>query len=203
MNRRFDCSVSTQLHAWKVDPNHWWRQFYKVGVERVQFSAHFVRAGVHVLAGEMAAANRMYDRAIDLNPSASNALVLSTSPLLFEGRIDEAIGRIQRAMEIDPFHPPWYNWQLAWAYWQDGDCDAAAEAIDRIPVLSPAAHGTLAVILHCLGRLDEGREALAVFAAQRTDFTLAAERARLEGSWQSGETLDRWISAMRELGAPP
>lgn len=166
------------------------------------YYAHFVRAGIHVTAGDMSTANRMYDRAIALNPSASNAIVLSTSPLLYEGRTQEAIARVESAIEIDPFHPPWYNWQLAWAYWQDGDCAAAEEAINRISVLSPQAHGTLAVILHCLDRSEEGQQALAVYAAQRADFTLDGERARLEATWEVEEALERWIAALRALGAP-
>ena len=58
--------------------------------------AHFVRARVHTEAGEMDQALARYDQAIALNPSASNILAASASPLLFVGRIDEAIDRIEQ-----------------------------------------------------------------------------------------------------------
>ena len=165
------------------------------------YYAHFVRAGIHATSGELEAAIRAYDRAIELNPSATNVLVLSTSPLLYLGRTDEAIARLRIAMEMDPFHPPWYFWQLAWALWQAGDCQEAEASIRRMPTITPPAQATLAVILECLGRMEEGREALEVYAAQRSEFTLTGERERLSDTWRSGDALERWIAALRALGA--
>ncbi|MGR3322915.1 MAG: winged helix-turn-helix domain-containing tetratricopeptide repeat protein [Pseudooceanicola sp.] len=166
------------------------------------YYANFVRAGIHETAGEMDRAAQFYDRAIALNPSASNALVLSTSPLLYAGQAELAIERIETAMEIDPLHPPWFHWQLAWALWRKGDCTAALDRIRMMPRITPPAHGTLAVVLACLDRKEEARAALAVYMDQRPGFTLSSERARFEGIWTEPGGLDAWIDTFRDLGAP-
>ena len=51
------------------------------------------------------------------------------------------------------------------------------------------------------GLSGEGREALEVYAAQRSEFTLTGERERLSDTWRSGDALERWIAALRALGA--
>jgi hypothetical protein len=61
----------------------------------------------------------------------------------------------------------------------------------------------LTVILHCLGRIDEGRDALSIYARQQSDLSLAGERGRLASMWQAPGQFDRWIAALRDLGAPP
>ena len=166
------------------------------------YYANFVMAGIHETAGDIDRAIWFFDRAIALNPSASNALVMSAAPLLYEGNVDEALARLDDAVEIDPLHPPWFNWNYAWALWRKGECDAAHERMRRIPKVSPPAHGVLAVILACLDREDEAREALAVYVDQRPDFSLASERARMEPLWTDPGWLDRWIDTLRRLGAP-
>jgi Tetratricopeptide repeat len=65
--------------------------------------AHNVRAQIHAEAGEVEQALARYDQAIALNPSNSNILVNSVTPLLFIGRVDVSIDRIERAKGIDPF----------------------------------------------------------------------------------------------------
>jgi tetratricopeptide (TPR) repeat protein len=159
-------------------------------------------AGIHETAGDIDRALWFFDRAIALNPSASNALVMSAAPLLYKGEVDKALARLDRATEIDPLHPPWFHWNHAWALWQKGDCEAAHERIRRMPEISPPAHGVLAVILACLDREDEAREALAVYMDQRPDFLLASERARFAALWTDSGWLDRWIDTLRRLGAP-
>lgn len=166
------------------------------------YYANFVAAGIHETAGDMERATTFYDRAIALNPSASNALVLSTSPLLYAGQVDEAIDRIERAMEIDPLHPPWYHWQMAWALWRKGECESAHDRLRMMPQITPPAQGTLAVVLSCLGREEEARTAMGAYMAQRPGFTLTSERERLADLWTDPGGLDSWLEAFRELGAP-
>ena len=67
--------------------------------------AHHVRARIHTEAGEIEQAIARYDQAIALNPSASNILDGSADPLIFAGRIDEAIDRIEQANGHRSFPP--------------------------------------------------------------------------------------------------
>jgi dihydroorotase-like cyclic amidohydrolase len=57
--------------------------------------AHYVRARIYTEAGEIEQALARFDEAIALNPSNSDILVGSTDLLLYVGRTDEAIDRIE------------------------------------------------------------------------------------------------------------
>ena len=102
-------------------------------------NAHYARARIHTEAGEIEQAIARLDQAIALNPSYSELLVASTDPLIWEGRTDEAIDRIKRAMGIDPFYPDWYNWQMGWALYKKNDCGAALAAMRKMSRKSRAA----------------------------------------------------------------
>ena len=67
--------------------------------------AHNVRARIHTEAGEIEQALAQFDQAIALNPSNSDILVRSTDLLLYVGRTDEAIDRIEQANGHRSFLP--------------------------------------------------------------------------------------------------
>ena len=95
-------------------------------------------------------------------PAIRSSLVGSTSALLYVGRTDEAIARIEQAKGIDPFHLEWFHWQMGWALWEKNDCKAALMAMRKMPRIPSGAQETLAVIHACLGNEREAKEALAV-----------------------------------------
>src|SRR5262249_36107372 len=49
-------------------------------------------------------------KAVELNPSRPNGLVLMADVMTFTGRPDEAVAMMTEAMRLDPHHPAWY-WQ--------------------------------------------------------------------------------------------
>ena len=118
---------------------------------------------IQVEAGEIEQVIARFDQAIALNPSNSEILVSSTNPLLFIGRNDEAIDRIEQAMGIDPFHAEWFHWQMGWALWEKNDCKGALTAMRKMSRIPSGAHRMLAGIQACLGNEREAKEALAVF----------------------------------------
>ena len=120
------------------------------------------------------------DQAIALNPSNSEILVGSADPLLYVGRTDEAIDRIEQAMGIDPFHPDWFHWQMGWALWEKNDCEAALTAMRKMSRIPNGAHRTLAGIHACLGNEREAKEALAVFLKDSPGESISKERKQWE-----------------------
>lgn len=164
--------------------------------------AHFIRARLHTERAEMEQAIQHYERAIQLNPSDSNILNASSSPLLYVGRVDEAIARIEEAMGIDPFHPDHFHWQMAWALWEKGDCDAAVASMHRMDRITDPAHRMYAAALACAGQVEAAQEALAIFLKNSSHATLDGERARMEKQWTATGSLDRWIEDLRVAGMP-
>jgi TolB-like protein/DNA-binding winged helix-turn-helix (wHTH) protein len=164
--------------------------------------AHEVRARIHTEAGEMEQALARFDQAIALNPSNSEILVNSTNPLLYTGRTDEAIDRIEQAMGIDPFYPDWFNWQMGWALWEKNDCRAALAAMEKMSRIPSGAHRMLAGIHACLGNERAAKEALAVYLQNAPGESISKERRKWEKIWTAPGSLDRWIKQMRIAGLP-
>ena len=142
--------------------------------------AHHVRARIHTEAGEIEQALARFDQAIALNPSNSNILVRSTDPLLYVGRTDEAIDRIEQAKGIDPFHPDWFHWQMGWALWEKNDCGAALAAMRKMSRIPNGAYRMLAGIHACLGNEREAKEALAVVLKDSPGQSISQERRKWE-----------------------
>ena len=164
--------------------------------------AHNIRASIHTEAGEVEQALARYDQAIALNPSNSDILVRSTDLLLYIGRTDEAIDRIERAKGIDPFHPDWYHWQMGWALWEKNDCQAALAAMRKMSRMHTGAHRMLAGIHACLGNERNAKEALAVFLRNSPGQSISQERREWQKIWTAPGSLDRWIEDMRFAGLP-
>jgi TolB-like protein/DNA-binding winged helix-turn-helix (wHTH) protein len=164
--------------------------------------AHYVRARIHDEAGEIEQAIARFDQALALNPSNSDIVVGSTSPLLYVGRTDEAIDRIEQAMGIDPFHPDWFHWQMGWALWEKNDCGPALAAMRKMSRIPSGAQRMLAGIHACLGNEREAKEALAVFLKDSPGDSIREERRKWKEVWTAPGSLDRWIEHMRFAGLP-
>jgi len=164
--------------------------------------AHNVRARIHTEAGEIEQALARFDQAIALNPSNSNILVGSTDALLYVGRTDEAIDRIEQAKGIDPFHPDWFHWQMGWALWEKNDCRDALAAMRKMPRIPAGAYRMLAGIHACLANEREAKEALAVFLQNSPGQSISKERRQWEKIWTAPGSLDRWLEHMRFAGLP-
>jgi TolB-like protein/DNA-binding winged helix-turn-helix (wHTH) protein/predicted Zn-dependent protease len=164
--------------------------------------AHNVRARIHAEAGEMEQALARFDQAIALHPSNSSTLMGSTDPLLYVGRTDEAIDRIEQAKGIDPFHPDWLHWQMGWALWEKNDCRGALAAMRKMSRIPTGARRMLAGIYACLGNEREAKEALAVFLQDSPGQSISQERSKWEKVWTAPGSLDRWIEHMRIAGLP-
>jgi TolB-like protein/DNA-binding winged helix-turn-helix (wHTH) protein/Tfp pilus assembly protein PilF len=163
-------------------------------------TAHGARARIHADAGEPESAVARFDIAIALNPSDSALLVGSTTPLLYVGRTDEAIARIERAKGIDPLYPDRFDWQMGWALWEKRDCAGALRAMQRMAKIPPAAHQMLAAIHACLGDRNAAQQALAVYRTESPARTLREERETWAAIWTAPGSLDRWIEDMRFAG---
>jgi TolB-like protein/DNA-binding winged helix-turn-helix (wHTH) protein len=161
---------------------------------------HYVLARLYSETGDVDAALASYAKAIELNPSASNYLVGSTTTLLYLGRTDEAIARLKTAMGIDPFHPDWYHWQMGWALWEKDNCKGALAAMQRMNKISKGAHRMLSGIYACLGEVQKAREAYKVFYSDAKEPTISEQREEWKDTWTAQGSLDRWLDHMRVAG---
>ncbi|MCV2866395.1 winged helix-turn-helix domain-containing protein [Albidovulum sediminicola] len=163
-------------------------------------AVHFALARLYDESGDRAMAMASFDKAIALNPSASNYLVGSTNPMLYAGQAKEAVERLKQAMGIDPFHQDWFHWQMGWALWELQDCEGALAAMMKMKKIDRGAHRMLAGIYACLDQVEKAQEAYKVFYAEAHEPTISEQRAEWQDIWTAPGSLDRWLDDMRVAG---
>ncbi|MEK6249092.1 MAG: tetratricopeptide repeat protein [Planctomycetales bacterium] len=165
------------------------------------YNAHYARGAVHVQAGEQDQAIARHQKSIDLNPSATNVMASMSEPLVFTGRVEEAIKLLQRAMRLDPHHPDYFYWNLGWAQATIGDCDAALKSMLSMSRLPNMANRTLARIYVCLGRQEEAKATIAKLLEKKPGYSITDARRNMQARYSSSE-LERIIGALRAAGLP-
>ncbi len=126
--------------------------------------AHAMLGKIHAVKGNLDAALAEVSRAIDINPSDSDALIARGGVLLFLGRLDEAIRSLEAGRRFDPRLLPVDAGFLPVAYYAAGRFEEALGAADAFAALYPDVaylHVVRAAALAQLGRLPEARKAAA------------------------------------------
>ena len=113
---------------------------------------------------DWAAAERRFQRALDLNPSLAEAHMFYSHYLYIMHRPEEGAAAIQRAVDLDPLNDliqQFYGMTLRFSRrFEDGI--AHAQRVLRTTPASPSAWGALSENLYQLGRFEES------FAAQKS-----------------------------------
>src|SRR5262249_52121639 len=82
------------------------------------------------------------ERAIALDPNNADSYAHQAQALILAGRAEDALRLMEQAMRLNPRYPPWYLFELGWAYRITGRyAEAVAtlkEAISRGPYFLPA-----------------------------------------------------------------
>ena len=113
---------------------------------------------------EWESAEQAFRQSIALNANNAEALSYYALFLAFAGRADEALGRAQRALEIDPLSPL-INMNVGWTYFSLGRSDGALDQAGKMIEIEPDFYG--AYWLKGAIRLAEGRYGDAVEEWQR------------------------------------
>ena len=50
----------------------------------------------------------------------------------YAGRTEEAEALLQTAMRLDPLHPDWIRWNMAWVQWLGGKQDEALKTMNTM-----------------------------------------------------------------------
>ena len=114
------------------------------------------------------------ERAIALDPNNADSYAVQAEVLNFAGRPEEALRTVEQAMRLNPRYPPWYLFELGWAYRLTGRyAEAIAtlkEAISRNPNFLPAhLHLAVSYLRQWVSQQSPAAQTLepAVAAAQR------------------------------------
>ena len=110
--------------------------------------------------GDTNQAIAMCEKSVELAPGDAEALALLANILVDLGRVKEGKQKIQRALRLCPFPPPWYEVLLGVSLHLDDDNEAAISALEHAverELESNLGRPWLASTLVEMGRLDEAR----------------------------------------------
>jgi Tfp pilus assembly protein PilF len=128
--------------------------------------------------GDLAPAEKLYQRALELQPKASYLHNNLGFNLLLQGRTREAVPEFRRALELNPKSQTARN-NLGVALARQGDHKAALRVLSEGGVDSATAHNNLAVALLEQDRLEESRAELMESLTARNFFQPAMENFKL------------------------
>ena len=138
---------------------------------------HVLLAQVHQFRREFEEANREADAAFALEPKDAITLANLGSMLRYAHRSEEAAEVVERAIRLDPYHPPNYLEWLSDAYFLLGRYEECIRVANRGVALEPdfvPLHVILAECHAAMGNEKEARNAAAEILRANPHFTLNA-----------------------------
>jgi tetratricopeptide (TPR) repeat protein len=177
----------TAIETGKDDPDALWMAAYTLSF----------------LGGEHAAAERVIDRALMLNPNSAQGWGASGFVSLRQSRPERAIQAFERGMRLSPLDPlsRVFTSGTAMAHLYLRHYDEAIDWLDRTLAGEPRHHLAMLMKAVChayLGRGADARDWLRRTLELEPDFTIARLRTSL--SHLSPEHLDRWVDGLRKAG---
>ncbi len=118
------------------------------------------------------------------------------------GRMDEGVARIQAAIRLNPHHPDWYLWTLAWAQYFAGEFEAGLVAIQSMADMPNLARRTQAALLVRLGRIEDARKVIDRFLENAPTYSIRLQRHSLRGKFLDPGVADQFVNDLRLAGLP-
>ena len=134
---------------------------------------HRIMGLVRLYLREHDAADANMRRALALNPYDADAVAEFGFVLCMRSRAEEALSWVERAIELNPFHPPWYESDISFVYYSLGEYAKAASALMRVPEVSIFHSVRLAACYAMAGNLEKSAKLMSVVRRQEPAFDVA------------------------------
>jgi tetratricopeptide (TPR) repeat protein len=122
--------------------------------------------------------------------------------LAMRGHSEEALGWVETAVRLNPFHPPWYNAHLGIALYSLRRYAEAAQALKRIPSPGPWSLARLAACYAQLERVAEAEAAAAQVLHLRPGFS-TADFVRRDTLLERDSDREHLRDGLLKAGLPP
>jgi adenylate cyclase len=162
--------------------------------------SHWSMASVLLLRGQHDAAIREYRRALEISPRESDLRVEYGWALTYAGRPEVGIQLMESAIRLEPHHPDWYLWDLAWGYFVSRRYEDAIAALERREQITNFAHLLLAASYAQMDRAGEAASALQRFRELEPDYSI--EVAARREPFKHPQDREHWLDALRKAGLP-
>ncbi len=146
-------------------------------------------------------AERHIRRSLELNPYDADTVAQMGYLLTMRGRPLDGLAWMDRAVRLNPLHPEWYHYDRSMALYSIGEYRAAAEALERLPILRPWTRARLAACYAQLGELETARRHLA--AANQIDPSFSPlNYARNGVAFENPADIERLVQGITVALAP-
>jgi adenylate cyclase len=148
--------------GWSGDPATMDRAFdlaqQAISLDKSEPNAHALLSEVFLWRKQYDQSIEEIEKVIQVAPNNADALASLAGVLCWAGNPEEAISIVNRAMQLNPFSPVWYEWNLGHAYFLTERLEKAItthrKVIDRNPNFLPS-YAYLAASYIELGREEE------------------------------------------------
>ena len=167
------------MNGWATDRDGVWRQVVAelevaLGLDDNDSDVHRILAAVNLVRGDHDQATYHQNRALQLNPNDDLIVVQQGEILTWQGRAEEGIGWVQKAMRLNPYHPERFWSHLARAYFVARRYGEAVEALQHIAAPDPAQQALLAAAHAQLENEDAARGIVAKLLERDPGFGISA-----------------------------
>ncbi len=167
--------------------------------------AYVLMALTHQYRGRHDAAEAEAQKALVLEPTHAETLGNLGGFLKRSGRGRQAVPVLEKAMRLEPFHPPhWLSW-LGQAYFESGDHADAIRILEQAAEREPdyiATYVYLAASYGSAGYKEKAGEVGKEVLRLNPDFTVSAFKAYVSVSNRNACGVDRAVQALRLAGLP-
>lgn len=172
-----------------------------ISLEEAMPVAYFVRGLAYRELGDRAHALVEAEQAIELDPNYAGAHVVLATLLYFNGRPQEGLRLMEKAIALNPNHPFNYSFHLGQAFYILKRYDEAIDAFNRVLESNPAAeraHLWLAASYAQADRAEDAEWEVEQVIAENPDFS--SERIRDSYPFQDPEDLARFVDGLHKAG---
>lgn len=171
-----------------------------VELEPYSAAAQLVLANAYFDQKRLDAFERTAKQAVSLNPNNPDIVAHYAQRLAYMGEWDRGLSLMNKAMELNPFHPGWYYFPTAFFHYERGNYERALEESRNVNM--PSFTGYRMLMTACLGQLGRIEEAQA--QAQellRLDPDYPSQHWQRLGSWNFPRPLIQQVAdGLRKVG---
>jgi adenylate cyclase len=165
--------------------------------------ANRVLGNLYLRAHEHTDAVMWAERAVMLNPGEAESYAWLANVLSYAGRSAEALEELSHARQLDPLHPPLWDFYIGRASLHVGQYEEALAWLERCArraVTFGHWQRYMAAALAHLGRLEEARARLQDPTATRGYASIS--EIRRDDSYIDGIEFERLVEGLRKAGLP-
>lgn len=143
-----------------------------------------------------------YEKAIALNPSQADVLSMMSVVMTFSGRNEEAVGWIEKAMRLNPYHPFWYDWNAGLVHLMARNYDKAIIGAKKTLAAYPKQISARRILIAAYvesDRMEDAKKVAQEILEIDPGFTLSSVR---NAPFQHEADRERYFGALRSAGLP-